>query len=89
MIAACTAYVAGNLGLPRICLAHTRTYTCAHPPLRSPPRQAFSFVVDNTPAGERDALPGLCLYTELWLARVSARVGTEGGVARMGHGWSR
>jgi hypothetical protein len=33
---------------------------------------ALSFVQDNTPAGEDGLLPGLCLLTELWLAKVAA-----------------
>lgn len=33
--------------------------------------QAYSFVQENTPAGEDGLLPGLCLFTELWLAKVA------------------
>eukprot|EP00983_Pelagomonas_calceolata_P061456 1146841-Pelagomonas_calceolata.AAC.10 len=32
--------------------------------------QAFTFVADHTPANEEGLLTGLCLYTELWLAKV-------------------
>lgn len=32
--------------------------------------QAFTFVADHTPVTEEGLLPGLCLYTELWLAKV-------------------
>ncbi|KAF5834804.1 hypothetical protein DUNSADRAFT_8388 [Dunaliella salina] len=33
--------------------------------------QAFTFVADHTPANEEGLLTGLCLYTELWLAKVA------------------
>lgn len=41
--------------------------------------QAFTFVADHTPAIEEGLLPGLCLYTELWLAKVCMQGGGSTG----------
>jgi len=37
--------------------------------------QAFTFVADHTPSNEEGLLPGLCLYTELWLSKVRGASG--------------
>ena len=50
---------------------HTHTHTFAQKVMgKLWSSQAFTFVADHTPAQEEGLLPGLCLYTELWLAKV-------------------